>query len=138
MAFHIQQCKEVRLESKVSNKLLLLSLSSIAQLKFLSLSASFFTSLPVLPKNTQYSPQSNPQASVAYQLWDYFVPFSNLTKQTGRVQFLLILRKLFCYFLLITQQIFRTKSHLLILLVLLQILRNCDILSLSDEVLTIP
>lgn len=128
MDFRIQLYKEVRPGNIISNKLLLLSLSSIAQLKFLS--ASFFTSLPVLPKNTQYSPQSNPQASVAYQLWDYFVPFSNLTKQTGRFQFLLILRKLFCYFLLITQQIFRTKSHLLILLTLLQILRKCDILRL--------
>lgn len=128
MDFRIQLYKEVRPGNIISNKLLLLSLSSIAQLKFLS--ASFFTPLPVLPKNTQYSPQSNPQASVAYQLWDYFVPFSNLTKQTGRFQFLLILRKLFCYFLLITQQIFRTKSHLLILLTLLQILRKCDILRL--------
>lgn len=63
----------------------------------------------LLPRNTPPERRSILQESEACRTSDYYDHSSNQKEQIEQFPFLLQLRMLFCYFYLITQQIFHTK-----------------------------
>lgn len=92
----------------------------------------------LLPQNTLPAHQNTLPKAEAYRTLVYYDRFSNRKVPIEQSLSLLRLHMPFCCFSTITQQIFRTKLTPPYLVMLLHILRNCDILSLPSEVLTIP
>lgn len=91
-----------------------------------------------LLQNIQQEHRSISQESEAYRTLVCYDRFSSRKVPIEQSLSLLRLHMPFCCFSTITQQIFRTKLTPPYLVMLLHILRNCDILSLPSEVLTIP
>lgn len=121
---------------------LLAAISAIAAayplISFFSCSSTSLTPLFLLPQNTLPAHQNTSPKAEAYRTLVYCDRFSSQKVPIVQFLFLLQLHMPFCCFSTITQQIFRTKLAPPYSVMLLHILRNCDILSLPSEVLTIP
>lgn len=92
----------------------------------------------LIPKRNQLLLQSNQPESSVCLLLVCFCLFSNQIMYSVEFLYPLIPDMAFCYVLTKASQIFRTQLHRLSVLLLLILLRKCDILRLPDNLYTLP